>query len=250
MAPSGFPHGGRSAAWRRVAGRSACQHPDVLIRRPLMARSPLVRSVGLAAALLLAAGCSSQTETDDAAATGGITSSSAAAEDSTASSTPVVDDDASLPGDAAASPFPADTNADVADPDTPQDLTVTAVRAARHDGYDRVVFELTGSGAPGWTVEYVDAASAQGSGAPVDVPGQAVLQVTLQGTSYPYETGADEVAGGAVPVSGTQEVAGVVYDGTFEGTSVAWIGTAARTPFRVYSLTSPSRVVVEVADAG
>jgi hypothetical protein len=42
----------------------------------------------------------------------------------------------------------------------------------------------------------------------------------------------------------------VVYDATFEGTSVAWIGTTDRTPFRVYSLTGPSRVVVEVASAG
>jgi hypothetical protein len=222
----------------------------VLTRRPSPARSPLLRSAGLVTALLLAAGCASQTETDDAAATGGITSTSAAAEDSTAASTPVVDDDTSLPGDATASPFPADTDADVAEPDAAQDLTVTAVRAARHDGFDRVVFELSGSGTPGWAVEYVDAAVAQGSGDPVDVPGQAVLQVTLQGTSYPYETGAEEVTRGAIPVPGTQDVAGVVYDGTFEGTSVAWIGTAGRTPFRVYSLTSPSRVVVEVADAG
>jgi hypothetical protein len=41
----------------------------------------------------------------------------------------------------------------------------------------------------------------------------------------------------------------VFYDATFEGTSVAWIGTAERRPFRVYALTGPSRVVVEVADA-
>jgi hypothetical protein len=221
----------------------------VLTRRPSPARSPLLRSAGLLTALLLAAGCASQTETRDAAATGGASSSSAA-DESSASSAPVSDEDASLPGDATASPFPADTDADVAEPDAAQELTVTAVRAARHDGFDRVVFELSGSGTPGWTVEYVDAASAQGSGDPVDVPGQAVLQVTLQGTSYPYETAAEEIPRGAVPVPGTQDVAGVVYDGTFEGTSVAWIGTAERAPFRVYSLTGPSRVVVEVADAG
>src|SRR3712207_666042 len=129
MALSGFLHGGPSTAWRRGAEPCACQHPGVLIRRrPLMARSPMVRSAGLVAALLLAAGCASQTETDDAAATGEITSSSAAAEDPTASSVPVVDEDSALPGDAAAPPFPADTKADVADPDAPQELTVTAVR--------------------------------------------------------------------------------------------------------------------------
>jgi hypothetical protein len=77
-----------------------------------------------------------------------------------------------------------------------------------------------------------------------------VLQVTLQGVSYPYETGAVEVARGPVAVSGTEHVAGVVYDGTYEGAAVAWIGTDGTAPFRVYSLTGPSRVVIEVVDPG
>jgi len=152
--------------------------------------------------------------------------------------------------DAGATPFPGDTGVDLADPVDPRQLTVTAVRAAHHTGHDRVVLELSGSGTPGWSVEYVDAPSAQGSGAAIDVPGSAYLQVTLQGTTYPYESGAEEVARGAVPVTGTDVVDGVFYDGTFEGTSVAVIGTTARAPFRVYSLTGPSRVVVEVATAG
>jgi len=41
-----------------------------------------------------------------------------------------------------------------------------------------------------------------------------------------------------------------VFDGTFEGTTAAFIGTAARTPFRVYALSNPTRIVVEVADRG
>jgi hypothetical protein len=138
----------------------------------------------------------------------------------------------------------------VAEAVDPAGLTVTAVRAARQDGYDRVVFELAGTGTPGWRVEYVDEAAAQGSGDAVDVPGGATLQVTLQGVSYPYETGATEVPRGPIAASDTQHVAGVVYDATFEGTATAWIGTDATAPFRVYSLTGPSRVVVEVVDAG
>ena len=42
----------------------------------------------------------------------------------------------------------------------------------------------------------------------------------------------------------------VVPDATFEGMTVVFVGTAARTPFRVYALENPARVVVEVADAG
>jgi len=202
----------------------------------------VTRSAGLAAVFLLTAGCAGQPGTEEAASTGSAASSSAAAATMTETS----------PSSGSATPtsaFPADAAADSAGPVDPAGLTVTAVRGARHEGYDRVVFELAGSGTPGWQVEYVETPAAQGSGDGVDVPGQAYLQVTLQGTTYPYESGAEEVARGPVPVSGTETVAGVVYDATFEGTSVAWIGTSARNPFRVYSLTGPSRVVVEVADA-
>ena len=194
--------------------------------------------------MLLMAGCAAQTDADEAGATGSAAPSTSAAAEATAGTT------ASSAPAAETSPFPAGTGVQTADPVDPAGLTVTAVRAAAHDGYDRVVFELAGSGAPGWQVEYVDTPSAQGSGDVVDVPGTAFLQVTLQGTTYPYESGAEEVARGAVPLSGTETVQGVVYDATFEGSSLAWIGTAGQAPFRVYALTGPSRVVVEVASAG
>lgn len=214
----------------------------VLIRRP----ARVTRSAGLAVALLLVAGCAAQPDTDSAGSTGEASSSSAAPE----ATTETTAETTAAASESPAAEFPADTSADTADPVDPEGLTVTAVRAAEHEGYDRVVFELAGSGTPGWRVEYVDAPSSQGSGSPVDVPGTAFLQVTLQGTSYPYETGAEEVARGPVSVSGTGTVQGVVYDATFEGTSVAWIGTSAEVPFRVSALSDPTRLVVEVADAG
>jgi hypothetical protein len=40
----------------------------------------------------------------------------------------------------------------------------------------------------------------------------------------------------------------VVYDHTFEGTAVAFVGTTAQTPFRVYALSNPTRVVLDVQD--
>jgi hypothetical protein len=203
------------------------------------------RAAGLALAALLVAGCASQTDSDDAATTAAATTGSSAASTAAGTST-----SASAAQEAVSTPFPGDTDADVADPVGPAGLTVTAVRAARHEGYDRVVFEFAGTGTPGWSVEYVDSPSSQGSGAAVDVPGAEHLQVTLQGTTYPYESGAEEVPRGPVVVSDTDVVEGVVYDASFEGTSVAWVGTAERAPFRVYSLTGPSRIVVEVASAG
>ena len=39
----------------------------------------------------------------------------------------------------------------------------------------------------------------------------------------------------------------VVWDSTFEGTSVAFVGARGQTPFRVYLLDDPTRVVLDVA---
>ena len=243
MAPDApLAPGASSTAWRAVRRCATCQHPGVHSRH---ASGP-IRSAGAVVAVLLLAGCAAQTGTEDAAATGSASSSSSA----TSGSAVTEEAAASSAAGADATPFPADTDADVAEPVDAAGLTVTTVRAARHEGYDRVVLELAGSGTPGWSVEYVDQPSSQGRGEAVDVPGAAHLQVTLQGVTAPYESGAVELARGPVGISGTDVVQGAFYDATYEGTSVAWLGTSGRVPFRVYALTGPSRVVVEVADAG
>ncbi len=67
----------------------------------------------------------------------------------------------------------------------------------------------------------MDDAASQGSGDPVDVAGEAVLQVTLTGVGYPYDTGVEEFAGARSAVGpGHRTVTEVVLDATFEGTSV------------------------------
>lgn len=161
------------------------------------------------------------------------------------------DTDGDTAGDTgtAAPPFPADTSPDTAEASADALVSVTDIRTGRHDGFDRVVFEAEGSGTPGWDVRYVDVASSQGSGDVVEVAGEAVLQVSVTGAGYPFDTGVEEYAGpDPLPGEGTANVTEVVFDNTFEGTTVAFIGTRAETPFRVYLLQDPVRVVVEVAD--
>ncbi len=146
--------------------------------------------------------------------------------------------------------FPADTEADTAAASADAAVTVSDIRIGGHDGFDRVVFEVGGTGTPGWDVGYVEAPASQGSGDPVDVAGDAVLQVTLTGVGYPYATGVEEYAGPSLTGTGTSAVAEVVYDATFEGTAVAFVGTGAKNPFRVHLLENPTRVVLEVAHSG
>ncbi|WP_369130337.1 AMIN-like domain-containing (lipo)protein [Modestobacter roseus] len=200
--------------------------------------SPLCRGAGsavLLATALLLAGCGQAASTDTDTAASGVTTSSAPVTTSAAPTTGQGDE-----------PAPTGTAAASGDPAGAEGLTVTSVRVGEHEEFQRVVFELAGTGTPGWLVEYVDAPSSQGSGAPVDVPGEAYLQVVLTGTSYPYETGAEELGRGPV-ATGTGPVEGIVYDATFEGQSVAWIGTTGQVPFQVSALSDPSRLVVDVA---
>jgi len=144
-------------------------------------------------------------------------------------------------------PFSADLNADTAPASADSRVTVRAIRIGPHTGFDRVVFEVGGKGTPGWDVHYVDSAVSPGSGKPVSVRGGAVLQVSVTGAGYPYDTGVTEYAGrGPLTAPGTKAVTEVVFDQTFEGTTSAFIGTTARMPFRVYRLVSPTRIVVEV----
>lgn len=208
----------------------------------------------LLAAVLLA-GCGTADPATVPSASAGETSSAAAESTGAESAVTSPDgEDAGSAGEEAGSGVPAfdgDTRPDTREASADSLVTVTEVRTGRQDGYDRVVFEVGGTGTPGWDVQYVDQAYSQGSGDPVEVAGDAVLQVTLTGAGYPYATGVEEWVGpDPLPGNGTQTVTEVAWDATYEGTSMAFVGTTGEAPFRVYSLEGPTRVVVEVGDLG
>ncbi len=206
-------------------------------------RAVAVPLLSLLAAPVLLAGCGGG---------GGQQSSSASltASESPASSQSTAGAANGTDGATDAPPFPANAEPDVQAASSGSFVTVSDIRLARQDGFDRVVFEVGGTGTPGWDVRYVDAASSQASGKPVDVAGAAILQVSLTGIGYPQDTGVEPYAStGPLSAPGTKSVTEVVVDSTFEGTTVVFVGTAARAPFRVYLLENPTRVVLEVADA-
>jgi hypothetical protein len=223
-----------------VAGAAAAGWDPQQVIRP----AAVCPSLLLATALLAACG-NSTPATSPSASTGEATSSSSAssAPTSAAASSAAEETGTDTPS------FEGDTQPATREASADALLTVSDIRTGRQDGYDRVVLELGGTGTPGWDVRYVDQASSQGSGDPVEVAGEAVLQVTVTGVGYPYDTGVEEWAGpNPLPGNGTQTVTEVVWDATFEGTSVAFVGTRGQAPFRVYALEDPTRVVVEVAD--
>ena len=89
-------------------------------------------------------------------------------------------------------PFPESTDPQTAEPSGEWDLQLVDVRVGEHDGFNRVVLELSGTATPGWGVAWSDEAVAEGSG---DV----------------------------VPLEGDER------------------------PFRVFTLTDPPRLVVDIA---
>ncbi len=214
------------------------------MRRRLLAALPL-------SALVLLAGCG-----DGGTEEAGSSSSSAAPSTASTTSAAATTSEVSEGGDpegvggSEAPPFPADTSADTGEASQGEGPTVvTALRVGDQDGFDRVVFEVSGSAVPGWDVAYVDAPTAEGSGEALDVPGPAFLRVTLTGVTNPYEAPqVAEVPRGPVAGTGSGTVEGVFYDSTFEGQALAYVGVSAERPFRVYALEGPARLVVDVQD--
>lgn len=159
-----------------------------------------------------------------------------------AAETPLAED-----APAAAAPFPADTLPDTETASADAFLSPVTMRFGAHQGYDRIVIDLEGTGTPGWDARYVDTPVAEGSGEPVTLAGDADLQVDVTGVVYPTEPGAHAYVG---PANFTPTSGGVVeevrFGGIFEGRATVFVGLESEQPFRVFLLTGPLRIVVDV----
>ncbi|MFM1723761.1 MULTISPECIES: hypothetical protein [Rhodococcus] len=199
-------------------------------------RTLAISSVALAAIAL--AGCSS-TDSEPTASSTSITASTS----SPVKAAPLAADEGTL----TAAPTAQDAQTGTASADAA--LTISDMRIGTHDGFDRVVFEFGGTGTPGWRSEIVSTANQQGSGKPLAVSGQAILQVMITGASMPYATGVEEYAGPNPLEAAPGGIVTEVRDaGIFEGTDQTLIGLARPdADYRVYTLDNPTRLVVDVA---
>lgn len=125
---------------------------------------------------------------------------------------------------------------------------LTDVRAAPHEGFDRVVLEFRNV-VPGYEVGYVERpVLADGSGDEVTVDGGFVVQIRMepaldadlgQETAPPTYTGPQRFS------PGLPEVVELVRSGGFEGVLTWAVGLAGRVDFRVTTLADPPRLVVD-----
>ena len=119
-----------------------------------------------------------------------------------------------------------------------------AVRAAHHPGFDRLVFEFSGPPPSRQRVRYVNRLIADPSGRPVPIAGRAILVASF----FPATAhgGADSVTGPERVAFALPNVMTVVRAGDFESVLSYGVGLAKRTTFRVFTLTRPSRVVIDI----
>lgn len=114
-------------------------------------------------------------------------------------------------------------------------------------GFDRVVVDLSGSGRPGWLGEYVEDPVLQGSGAPLQLDGDATLRLAVTGVVYPTEEGAEPYAGPQrIGADAGEAVEEVLYGSILEGQAEVFVGIGSEWPFRVFGLEDPTRVVIDV----
>jgi LPXTG-motif cell wall-anchored protein len=121
---------------------------------------------------------------------------------------------------------------------------LTTLRAGRHGGYDRVVFQLDGS-IPYYSVRYVPQVHLDGSGEPLRLRGAAFLEVVIRAPTH------DEHYRPVLTPTRLRPdfpaLREVNAPGSFEGQTTAGIGLAHRVGFRVLELANPTRIVIDLA---
>lgn len=142
----------------------------------------------------------------------------------------------------------ATTNPVVVKATNQETALLSDVRVARHEGYDRVVFQFRNT-LPGYSVSYVEPPIHEdGSGRPVNVAGNAVVSVRMENAldaDLTKSTAPRTYTGPTRFTPTTPEVAELVRTGGFEGVLTWAIGLRDKVDYRVTTLQSPPRLVVD-----
>lgn len=133
--------------------------------------------------------------------------------------------------------------------DVPRELapaTLTEVRSARHDGFDRFVWQFAEQHVPGYHIEYIDKPVRKcGSGDTAQLAGDGWLEIRL----YPANAH-DEAGNATISQRERQLQLGVAREleltCDFEAVVTWVIGLTSPNHFRVLELTEPPRLVVDI----
>lgn len=148
--------------------------------------------------------------------------------------------------------FQGSTNpVEVAAPAGLGQATLVEVRAAAHEGYDRLVFEFSGTQVPGYKVSYESKAVACGSGQDLtDFVGEGkapagLLLVDMRPAVAHTEAGEATAVRALRP--GLESLVNVFRTCDFEGVVTYAVALSDEHPFKVTTLSNPPRLVIDFA---
>jgi hypothetical protein len=121
---------------------------------------------------------------------------------------------------------------------------LVTLRAGRHPGHDRVVFQFDGPIPSYYSVRYLPVVRLDGSGEPLRLRGAAFLEVVIRAPTH------DEHYRPVLTPTRLRPdfpaLREVDAPGSFEGQTIAGLGVAYRAPFRVLELANPTRIVIDL----
>ena len=159
---------------------------------------------------------------------------------------PAVSTAASESGDTSAPDFEGTTGVTEKKRGARPPVILRAVRAAKHDNYDRVVFEFAGNGLPGYRIAYLDKPARNcGAGEVVSVGGNGSMFIQILPANAHTPTGEATISERErqlnLPVMKEMKL---ICD--FEA-DVQWVlGVTSPNRYRVLELLNPSRLVVDI----
>lgn len=123
---------------------------------------------------------------------------------------------------------------------------LTGISTGRHPTFDRIVLRFDGP-VPDCKASFVDQITADGSGAPIPLGGNAFLSITNMGATSWDGTQRTYTGSQSFSTPELDNVEAVVISGDFEGYLTIGVGMRQRTHYEVFALTDPTRVVIDVA---
>jgi hypothetical protein len=128
----------------------------------------------------------------------------------------------------------------------PPNINITDVRVGSHDDFDRVVFEFD-SGTPEFTLDHATPPFTQDpSGMPRDVEGEAFLQLVMRGGTKQTDAGTSSYDGPTDFDPALPRLVDLIEGGDFEAQSTWYLGLTGEACTRVFTLTDPDRIVIDV----
>jgi len=128
----------------------------------------------------------------------------------------------------------------------PPPVNIVDVRVGTHDDYDRVVFEFD-SGIPEFTVDQAEPPFTEdGSGFPIDVEGESFMVLVMRGGTKQTDTGESSYDGPTDFDPGLDRLVDLVEGGDFEAQSTWYFGLTGAACTRVFTLSEPDRLVIDI----